>query len=158
MNANPLKQQLSILLTITGLLFSATVISGDKIDQNSSLYDRLGGYNAISAVVDDVVTQIASDEKLGRFWAHRGNDGIAREKQLIVDFVVENAGGPLYYRGREMKLSHKGMKIDNQDWNVLITALQNTLNKFKVPNREQREVLEFFESTKTDIVEVQSKS
>ena len=121
---------------------------------STSLYQRLGGYDAISAVVDDVVLQISSDKKLGRFWAHRGDDGISREKQLIVDFIVSKAGGPLHYTGREMKLSHKGMRIDTQDWDLLITALENTLDKFDVPDKERADVLEFFDSTRADIVEV----
>ncbi|MEW8469238.1 MAG: group 1 truncated hemoglobin [Candidatus Thiodiazotropha sp.] len=136
------------------LVFASTSIAtaGDERSQ-ASLYERLGGYNAITAVVDEVVVQIAADEKLGRFWAHRGKDGIAREKQLIVDFIVAKAGGSLYYRGREMKLSHEGMQIDEQDWEILIDALKNTLHKFNVPARESREVLEFFDTTKKDIVE-----
>ncbi|MEW8508473.1 MAG: group 1 truncated hemoglobin [Candidatus Thiodiazotropha sp.] len=131
---------------------SSNPAAGDE-QPPASLYERLGGYNAISAVVDDVVVQIAADEKLGRFWAHRGDDGIAREKQLIVDFIVAKAGGPLYYTGREMKLSHEGMRIDEKDWEILIDALETTLSKFKVPPLERGEVLQFFDSTKKDIVE-----
>lgn len=147
---------------IQRLIFAASFpllllsISQHSFANEPSLYQRLGGYDAISAVVDDVVEQIAADEKLGRFWAHRGNDGITREKQLIVDFIVNKAGGPLYYTGREMKLSHEGMRIDEKDWEILIKALENTLSKFQVPPRETREVLEFFDSTKKDIVEKKS--
>ncbi len=142
----------SALLCIIPIAFTLTTATA-QADSDSSLYSRLGGFDAISAVVDDVVLQIAADEKLGRFWAHRGDDGITREKQLIVDFVVAKAGGPLYYTGREMKLSHKGMRISQQDWDTLITALKNTLGKFGVPARESQEVLEFFDSTRADIVE-----
>ncbi|WP_299182668.1 group 1 truncated hemoglobin [uncultured Neptuniibacter sp.] len=138
-----------------GLSF-AILLSSTYSWAEASLYERLGGYDAISAVVDDVVQQIASDKKLGRFWAHRGDDGITREKQLIVDFIVHKAGGPLYYTGREMKLSHQGMKIDQEDWDILITALKNTLLKFQVPTQETQEVLEFFDSTRQDIVEINS--
>lgn len=141
------------LLSFTLALFSASTYAAKNESSDASLYQRLGGFDAISAVVDDVVAQIASDEKLGRFWSHRGNDGITREKQLIVDFIVAKAGGPLYYTGREMKLSHKGMKIDEKDWKILIDALKHTLTKFQVPSRERNEVLEFFASTKKDIVE-----
>ena len=141
------------LLPITLAAFSPASFAGDKELMQPSLYKRLGGFDAISAVVDDVVLQLAADEKLGRFWAHRGDDGITREKQLIVDFIVSKAGGPLYYTGREMKLSHKGMRIDEQDWKILITALKNTLTKFDVPAKESQEALNFFDSTKKDIVE-----
>lgn len=137
------------------LIFVLAIFVGNAFaaDEKASLYKRLGGYDAISAVVDDVVAQLVADEKLGRFWAHRGNDGLTREKQLIVDFIVSKAGGPLYYTGRDMKLSHEGMRIDEKDWKILIKALKTTLAKFEVPAQESREVLEFFDSTKKDIVE-----
>ncbi|MES9975906.1 group 1 truncated hemoglobin [Candidatus Thiodiazotropha sp. LNASS1] len=144
---------ITAVLPLALVCAAPSAIAGDNNPSQVSLYERLGGYNAISAVVDDVVVQIAADEKLGRFWAHRGSDGITREKQLIVDFIVSKAGGPLYYRGREMKLSHEGMRIDEKDWEILITALKNTLHKFKVPATESREVLDFFAGTKKDIVE-----
>lgn len=133
------------------LMFSTSMASAASND--ATLYQRLGGYDAIKAVVDDVVSQLVVDEKLGRFWAHRGDDGIAREVQFIVDFIVAKSGGPLNYGGREMKESHVGMQIDEKDWKILISALQNTLQKFKVPVQESKEVLEFFDSTKEDIVE-----
>jgi len=67
------------------------------------LYERLGGYNAIAAASDDLMSRLRRDPQLGRFWAHRGDDGLAREKQLLVDFLCASTGGPLYYRGRDMK-------------------------------------------------------
>jgi hemoglobin len=68
--------------------------------ETKSLYDRLGGYNAIVAVVQDLVPRLQIDLQLGRFWSHRGEDGIKREKQLLIDFLCASAGGPMYYRGR----------------------------------------------------------
>ncbi len=76
-----------------------------------------------------------------------------REKQLLVDFLCASAGGPLYYVGREMKLSHEGMGIDESDWRVFIAHLQATVDKFQVPQTERAEVLAFVDSTKRDIVE-----
>lgn len=153
MNLNIRKIAIIGLLQVMITFLSACSFAETKTSPEASLYQRLGGYDAISAVVDDVVVQITSDEKLGRFWTHRSKDGIVREKQLIVDFIVEKAGGPLYYTGREMKISHEGMRIDNEDWNILIKALKNTLKKFNVPAKETQQVLEFFDSTKKDIVE-----
>lgn len=119
-----------------------------------TLYERLGGYDALSAVTKDLAARLVADQKLGRFWAHRGKDGIDREVQLIVDFLAAKSGGPLYYRGREMKLSHVGMKIDEADWKALMKHLGATLDKFKVPEKERAEVVAFIESTKKDIVEL----
>ena len=118
-----------------------------------SLYARLGGYDAIAAVAEDLLGRLTSDARLGRFWQHRGEDGVRREKQLLVDFLCASAGGPLYYVGRDMKTSHKGMRISEADWQAFLGHLEATLNKFQVPATERAEVLAFVESTKADILE-----
>src|SRR5215467_15689681 len=59
-----------------------------------TLYERLGGYDAISAVANDLLPRLRTDPQLGRFWAHRGEDGIQREKQLLIDYLCACAGGP----------------------------------------------------------------
>ena len=119
----------------------------------ASLYARLGGYDAIAAVADDLLPRLMSDPQLGRFWAHRGEDGIRREKQLLIDFLCVCAGGPLYYTGRDMATSHKGMGISARDWEIFLGHVQATLDTFQVLQRERREVLAFVESTRADIVE-----
>ena len=123
-------------------------------EQPKSLYARLGGYDAISAVVENLLPRLMGDAQLGRFWQNRGTDGIRREKQLLIDFLCASAGGPLYYTGRDMALSHKGMKISESDWAVFIRHLNATLDAFQVPQQERSQVLAFVESTKADIVEV----
>ena len=60
----------------------------------TTLYTRLGGYDAIAAVADNLVSRLMADEHLGRFWAHRGTDGVVREKQLLIGFLCQSAGGP----------------------------------------------------------------
>ena len=117
------------------------------------LYERLGGYDAISAVADDLLPRLQADAQLGRFWNHRGEDGVAREKQLLVDFLCSSAGGPMYYTGREMKISHQGMGISESDWSAFLGHLNATLDAFQVPQREYEEVVAFIQSTKADIVE-----
>ncbi|MGB8896189.1 MAG: hypothetical protein WCD13_18070 [Pseudolabrys sp.] len=62
-------------------------------DGTKSLYERLGGYDAVAAVANDLLPRLRSDPQLGRFWAHRGEDGIMREKQLLIDFLCASAGG-----------------------------------------------------------------
>ena len=64
-------------------------------DQAKTLYERLGGYDAIAAVADDLLPRLESDSQLGLFWVNRGDDGIAREKQLLVDYLCANAGGQM---------------------------------------------------------------
>ena len=78
------------------------------MSETRTLYTRLGGYDAIAAVTDDFLARLKTDPQLGRFWAHRGEDGLRREKQLLIDFLCASSGGPLYYTGRDMSTSHKG--------------------------------------------------
>ena len=120
---------------------------------DKSLYERLGGYDAIAAVTNAVYLRLKSDDKLRRFYEHRGDDGVEREKQLLIDFLSAAAGGPLYYTGRDMKTVHKGMRLDEEDWQKAVGYLTAALDSFNVPEPETAEVLALVESTKQEIVE-----
>ncbi len=119
----------------------------------TTLYERLGGYEAISAVANDLLPRLQADSQLGRYWQHRGEDGVKREKQFLIDFLCSSSGGPLYYTGRDMKTTHKGMKISESDWSAFLGHLNATLEAFKVPQPERNEVIAFVQGTKSDIVE-----
>lgn len=118
-----------------------------------TLYERLGGYDAISAVVNDLLPRLREDLQLARFWQYRGEGSLKRSKQLLIDFLCSGAGGPLYYTGRDMKTSHKGMGISESDWSVFLGHLHATLEAFQVPQAEHDEVVAFVQSTKKDMVE-----
>ncbi len=122
-------------------------------DEKKTLYERLGGYDAITAVANDLLPRLQADPQLGRFWAHRGEDGLKREKQLLIDFLYSSAAGAVYYRGRDMVLTDRGMRISEQDWNVFLGHAAATLAKFQVPEAEQRDVVAFVQSLKKEIVE-----
>jgi hemoglobin len=123
------------------------------MSDEKTLYARLGGYDAIAAVSDNLLPRLMSDARLGRFWAHRSEDGLRREKQLLIDFLCSCAGGPLLYTGRDMKTSHKGMRITEDDWSAFLGHLNATLDEFQVSAPEREAVLAFVQSTKADIVE-----
>ena len=118
-----------------------------------TLYERLGGYDAIVAVSGDLLPRLMSDSRLKRFWEHRGQDGIDREKQLLINFLTASSGGPMHYTGRDMKTCHKGMKIGEADWTAFFGHVNATLDAFKVPPTERGEVVGFVQSLKNDIVE-----
>ncbi|MEA2080393.1 MAG: group 1 truncated hemoglobin [Pseudomonadota bacterium] len=122
------------------------------MDQKS-LYERLGGYEGITAFVDDLLPRLEGDSQLGRFWQNRGDDGIAREKQLLVDYLCSSAGGSMYYTGRDMKISHKGMKISESDWTIFLDHAGATMKALKVPRQECDDVVAFVLGLKDDIVE-----
>src|SRR5437764_3810025 len=132
---------------------SAGLEESTMSDGKKTLYERLGGYDSITAVVNDLLPRLPADPQLGRFWAHRGEDGVKREKQLLIDFLCSSAGGPVYYRGRHMLLCHRGMRISEGDWNVFLGHAGAALAKLRVPEPEQRDIVEFVQSLKQDIVE-----
>lgn len=118
-----------------------------------SLYQRLGGYDAIAAATDDLLARLQGDPRLRDYWKGASNDNQRRARQLIVDFMVEASGGPAYYTGRSMKSSHDGMHIDERDWETFMRHAAATLDHFGVPTREKEEVLGFFAGLKTEVVE-----
>src|SRR3954447_7260430 len=120
---------------------------------SDTLYDRLGGYDAIVSVVDDLLARLKADAQLGRFWQHRGEDGVLRERQLLINFLCSSAGGRLMYVGRDMKTAHKGMDISESDWQGFIGHVEVTLTSFEVPVAERTAVLGFIGGIKAEIVE-----
>ena len=121
--------------------------------EKKSLYERIGGYDAIVAVANDLLPRLQGDPALGRFWAHRGADGIAREKQLLIDFLTASTGGPKYYTGRDMTTTHRGMRIGESDWAAFLGHAAATLEKFQVPGPERDEIVSFVLGLKKEIVE-----
>jgi hemoglobin len=118
-----------------------------------SLYERLGGYDAIAAAVDDLLERLTSDPQLGVYWRGHSKDSMKRDRQLIVDFLGAATGGPVVYRGRDMKTSHEGLQISESDWKTFVEHTIATLDKFRVPEREKAEFLDAAASLKGDIVE-----
>ncbi len=117
--------------------------------QEKSLYERLGGKDAIVAVVDDFVGNVAADKRINGFFA---NANVPRLKAMLVDQVCEASGGPCKYKGLDMKTAHAGRGIGDADFTALVEDLQKTLNKFKVPAKEQGELLGALAPMKKDIV------
>lgn len=132
------------------------LMAQDKTEK--SLYERLGGYDAIVAVVDDFLGRLISDQKLSRFFIGLSTDSKTRVRQLVIDQLCEAAGGPCVYIGRDMKTSHAGMGITEEEWDLSVNHLVATIDKFKVPQKERDEVLSFIETLKKDIVEEQEMS
>jgi hemoglobin len=118
-----------------------------------SLYDRLGGKTAITAVVDTFVARVAADTRINKKFAR---SDIPRVKVMIVDQICAQTGGPCTYTGRSMKEAHRNMRVTEGEFNALVEDLVAALNRFNVPKREQDELLAALATMKGDIVEVQS--
>ena len=118
-----------------------------------SLYERMGGYDAIAAATDELLRRLTSDPDIGVYWRDHSTDSMKRDRQLIVDFLCEAIGGPVIYRGRDMKTSHEGLRISERDWEIFMGHIVGTLEHFEVPKQEKQEFLDCAASLKGDIVE-----
>ena len=114
-----------------------------------SLYERLGGKDAITAVVDDFVANVAGDKRINGFFARAD---VPRLKRNLVDQICQASGGPCVYTGKDMRTAHKGMGITDADFNALVEDLKKSLDKFKVPAKEQDELLGTLGGLKPQIV------
>lgn len=121
--------------------------------KEKSLYERLGGYDALAAVTDDFAGRLVNDKKLGKYFVGLSDDSMKKLRQHVIDFLCQATGGPCLYTGRDMKLAHAGLEITEEEWDVSVDLLKETLKKFKVPEREMKEVLNAIGGLKKDIVE-----
>ena len=122
---------------------------------SASLFDRLGGKAAITAVVADFRGRVAKDARINAKFARTD---LPRLEAMLVDQVCEATGGPCRYTGRNMADAHRGMGVTTGEFNALVEDLVSTLNSFKVPKAEQDELLGILGPLKTEIVEVGSNA
>jgi hemoglobin len=117
----------------------------------ASLYQRLGGQPAITAVVDDFVANVAADNRINHYFAQTN---IPHLKMELVDQICQATGGPCAYTGKPMRVAHAGMHITDADFNALVQDLVKSLNKFNVPPQDQQQLLAILGPLKSDIVNV----
>ena len=121
--------------------------------EKKSLYTRLGGYDAIAAVVDDFIGRLVADKRFSKFFVGHSEDSLRKIRMHVIDQLCAAAGGPCLYIGRDMKTSHHGLGITSDDWDASAKHLVESLDKFKVPQAEKDELLAFVSTLKKDIVD-----
>ena len=117
-----------------------------------SLYTRLGGYDALVAVTNDFISRLATDPQLAKFFTGLNDTSKKRVTAHVIDFLCVATGGPCIYTGQDMKTAHAGLHITDAEWNISAAHLTETLNKFKVPQKEQGEVMAAITGLKSQIV------
>ena len=129
-----------------------------KDASGKTLWERLGGEPAVSAVVHEFVTTAATDPKVNfvrkgtpREW-EASPANVKRLERRLVEFISDNTGGPIKYQGRDMVSSHTGMNITNSEFDALAGHLVKALDKFKVAQKEKDELVGIIASTRPQIV------
>ena len=121
--------------------------------EKKSLYTRLGGYDAIAAVVDDFIGRLVADKRFAKFFVGHSEDSLKKIRMHVIDQLCAAAGGPCLYIGRDMKASHHGLGITSADWDASAKHLVESLDKFKVGKQEKDDVMAFVGTLKKDIVD-----
>lgn len=143
----------AVAAVLPALLLLPLALATPSSAQQKSLYERLGGYNAISAVVEDFAPKLYSDPRISRFFVGMSTDTKNQFMQKNKNLVCKVTGGPCEIISRPAKTAHAGLGITEADFDVVVQHLVDTLNKFKVPAAEQKELLSIVGSLKPDIVE-----
>jgi hemoglobin len=118
----------------------------------ASLYKRLGGREGIAQVVDDFVATMVADNRVnGRFKGMKPPE-VLKFKAHMADQICEASGGPCSYLGRDMKTTHKGMKITEAEWSATVENLTKALDKHKAGAKEKQELIALLAPMKGDIV------
>ncbi len=118
-----------------------------------SLYHRIGGYDVIAGVVDDFLKQLQADPAFARFGQGRGQNSLMRGRQLVIELICQQSGGPCIYIGREMKTAHQGLAITQAEWEAAGKKMGAALQKFNVSEPDQKEFAAMIEKLRPDIVE-----
>ena len=142
----------AIRLVSTVLVLATLAGPTGAFAKDKSLYDRLGGKKAITAVVDEFVSRVAADTRINHYFQLTDPARLASFKSKLVDQICQATGGPCQYTGKDMKTAHAGMGISEADFNALVEDLAGALDKFKVGDKEKGELLGALGSMKSDIV------
>jgi hemoglobin len=143
--------------------------AGAAVEGKLSLYDRLGGEQGITKIVDDFIPRALQDPRVN--WQRKGvkrggfslsrnqpvswsanSTNVAQLKKHFVQFFSLASGGPARYEGKEMKSAHASMHISNAEFDAAVGDLKASLDKLQIPNKEQKELLAIVESTRPQIV------
>jgi len=138
------------IAAVMALGVAACSSNGMNAQPQASLYDRLGGKEALSAVVNHLWGVVAADERInGRF----ANTQPAAFAGQLVDFLCQGTGGPCQYQGKNMHDAHTGMNLSSAEFMALGDDVVQTLNHFKVPAAEQKEVMDLLISMQGDVID-----
>ncbi len=148
---------LSTILAVIaiGTLLTSSVFADSNMEK--SLYDRLGGYDAVSAVVDDFAAKLFNDPVVGARFFGMGDDSREGFRQKNKNLVCAATGGPCKIISRSAATTHTGLGIKASEFAIVAQHLVDTLNKFNVPEKEHNELMAIIASLRPDIVEIEDQ-
>ena len=138
----------AVLMAVVALTVSACASAPPE----PTLYQRLGGRDALKGVVDDFVANVVADPRVNSRFKGLQPAAVAKLQTNLADQICDATGGPCAYLGKDMKAAHAGMKVTDAEWTATVEDLVKSLNKFKVGAKEQQELLAILGPMKKDVV------
>jgi hemoglobin len=136
---------------VASIVATGAVAADQPNTAGESLYKRLGGYDTITAVVQEFDRRWVKEPMLNALTIGMSTDSGNRAVQLFIEFFCEQAGGPCIYIGRDMKTVHTGLNLTEEHWTAFMRILSDSMDTVKVPVKEKSEALDLFASFKADV-------
>lgn len=154
-----LERRNNLISVVVATIFFAlcACTTGISLAQEKTLYERLGGYDAISAVVDDFAGKLFIDPVVGARFFGMSDDSREGFRQKNKNLICNVTGGPCEIISRSAAKSHDGLGITASEFDIVVQHLVDTLNKFKVPEKERKELMVIIGTLRRNIVEVEDK-
>ncbi len=144
-------------VVVAAIFALAAFTAGTSVAQEKTLYERLGGYDAVSAVVDDFAGKLFKDPVVGARFFGMSDDSREGFRQKNKNLICNVTGGPCKVISRSAAKTHGGLGIKASEFDIVAQHLVDTLNKFKVPEKEHKELMAIIATLRPDIVEVEDK-
>ena len=145
------KWQLQHVIWNSDLPLSATEPESENDEE--TLYQRLGGYDVVAAIIDNIGARAIDDPAFSKFFTEDDEELQKRGRQRAVNLLCELTGGPCFYTGRDMRTIHEGLGITNEHWHLNLGYLGETLDELNIDSDEKSDVIAIFAGLKGDIVE-----
>jgi hemoglobin len=140
-----------VLLTVSQGSFAWA--QSEKASKAPSLYQRIGGYDALAAIFDEVGGRMAADPQLEQFFKGHSTDTLLNQRQRALEFLCHEMGGPCAYTGRPLKRAHGGLGITESQWKAFLGHLTATLDHQNIAEKEKGEMLSLVGHFKSEIAE-----
>jgi hemoglobin len=147
---------MTIRLRVTAIALALSMgapLTASAQNSSKTLYERIGGYDVIARITDSFLPKLGMDPAIKPVVDGLANTSRQRNRQLIVDQLCNETGGPCLYIGRTMEASHQGLGITDQMWTNMMKALSDTLTDLKIKEPERSELTAIFAKFKNGIVE-----
>jgi hemoglobin len=142
--------KVSLFLVAMIMVFAQFGVARDG--KKTSLYDRIGGSEAIGKIFDEVGGRMAADPELAKFFQGQSQEALMTQRQRAIEFLCHETGGPCNYSGRPLKEAHASLNVTESQWKAFLKLLTATLDNQKIGEKEKDEFLAVVKRFKSDVV------